>query len=49
LREGALWDALTVEVSQLLNEVNVIENVWTLWASGDRGVLGWNGLSRWAS
>ena len=46
---GALWDALTVEVSQLLNEVNIIENVWTLWASGDRGVLGWNGLSRWAS
>jgi len=45
---GALWDALTVEVSQLFNEVNIIENIWTLWASSNRGVLRWNRLTGWA-
>ena len=45
----ALWNTLTVEGLQLLNQLQVIQYVWTLWSSGDGNVFRGDWLSTLAS
>ena len=35
----ALWNALTVERLQLLDQLQVVQNVWTLWPSGNGNIF----------
>src|SRR5699024_8282942 len=44
---GALWHTLTVEVGQRVDQVDIVEDGWSLWTSSDRGVFRTDRLAGW--